>query len=90
LQIRQRAAVSLPVSATNPSVFTADASGSGLAAAVNVAADGSISANAAASPASQGEGVTVYATEFGLTTPVMTDGSLVGTPPPQLNAPVQV
>jgi uncharacterized protein (TIGR03437 family) len=84
------AALSLPVSATNPSVFTADASGSGLAAAVNVAADGLIGANTAASPASRGSVVTMYATGLGTTTPAMNDGSLAGAPLPQLNAPVQV
>jgi uncharacterized protein (TIGR03437 family) len=82
--------VSVPVAATNPSVFTADASGSGLAAAVNVAADGSISPNAAAAPAPKGGVVTFYATGLGATTPSMPDGSLAGVPLPQLNAAVRV
>ena len=32
----------------------------------------------------------VYATGFGLTTPVMTDGAVAATPLPQINAPVRV
>jgi uncharacterized protein (TIGR03437 family) len=83
-------AVSVPVASTNPSVFTADSSGAGIAAAVNVASDGSISAHTAASPAARGGVVTIYATGFGVTTPAMTDGSLAAAPLPRLNAAVRV
>lgn len=84
------AAFPVPVSLTNPGVFTADSSGSGLAAALNVASDGSGSQNTAANPATRGGVVTFFVTGLGLTAPVIPDGSLTATPLPQLRAPVRV
>jgi uncharacterized protein (TIGR03437 family) len=84
------AVFAVPVLATNPAVFTADSSGSGLAAALNAASDGSGSQNTAATPAVRGGVVTFFATGLGLTGPVMPDGSLATVPLPQLSAPVQV
>lgn len=84
------AAVAIPVADTNPAVFTANSSGSGIAAAVNVAGDGSITPHSATSPASRGGIVTVYAVGLGTTTPGMKDGSLTGAPLPQLRAPIRV
>jgi uncharacterized protein (TIGR03437 family) len=84
------AAFAAPVSVTNPAVFTADSSGSGLAAALNVASDGSGSQNTAATPAARGGVVTFFATGLGLTAPVVPDGSLAGAPLPQLTASVRV
>jgi uncharacterized protein (TIGR03437 family) len=83
-------AVPVPVAATNPSIFTANASGAGIAAAVNVAADGSISAHTPSSPAPPGGIVTVYVSGMGASTPAMPDGSLAMAPLPQLNASVRV
>jgi len=64
------------VSAASPAVFTADASGSGLAAAENIAADGSVTLNSTGNPAAQGGIVTVFATGFGTTTPLLVNGSV--------------
>jgi uncharacterized protein (TIGR03437 family) len=83
-------ALNMPVAATNPAVFAADASSGGIAAAVNVAADGSISPHTLNSPAARNGVVTFYATGLGTTAPVMPDGSLAGAPLPQLAVKVRV
>jgi uncharacterized protein (TIGR03437 family) len=80
----------MPVDATNPAVFTADSSGAGIAAAVNVAPDGSLTAHSVANPVAPGGIVTFYASGLGATAPVMTDGSLASVPLPILNASVGV
>jgi uncharacterized protein (TIGR03437 family) len=82
--------LAIPVSSANPAIFTADSSGSGIAAAVNVASDGSISPHAASTPARRGGIVTFYAAGLGVTTPAMQDGSLAGSPLPVLSTPVRV
>jgi uncharacterized protein (TIGR03437 family) len=79
-----------PVSAANPSVFTADGSGSGIATALNVAADGTLSPHTAATAAAKGSVVRFYATGLGVTTPVMSDGSLAASPLPGISATVRV
>jgi uncharacterized protein (TIGR03437 family) len=82
--------VPVTIASTNPSIFTANASGSGIAAALNITADGSLSPHTVATPAAPGGIVAIYATGLGVTTPAMPDGSLAGTPLPQLNASVRV
>jgi uncharacterized protein (TIGR03437 family) len=64
----------LPVSiaATAPGIFTADSSGKGQAVAINEA-DGS--PNATSSPVAPGGVVHLYATGYGLVTPVVSDGA---------------
>lgn len=79
-----------PVASVNPGVFTADASGGGLAAAVNVAADGSITPNTQATPVHAGGIVTFYVSGLGATTPIMLDGSLASSPLAKLNGAVEV
>jgi uncharacterized protein (TIGR03437 family) len=82
--------VSVTVAATNPAVFTADSSGSGIAAALNVAADGAARPNTANTPVQPGGVVTFFASGLGITTPVMQDGALVGSPLAKLNASLSV
>jgi uncharacterized protein (TIGR03437 family) len=82
--------MSLAVAPTNPAVFTANSSGNGIAAALNVAADGSTTINMAAAPVAVGGIVTFYVSGLGVTTPVMQDGSLATAPLPTLNASVGV
>ena len=80
----------LTVNNSNPGIFTADSSGSGQAAALNVADDGSATTNTTSMPAARGSIVTIFATGLGTTSPVLRDGSLGGTPPTQLVAPISV
>jgi uncharacterized protein (TIGR03437 family) len=82
--------ISLPVAATNPSVFTANASGSGNAAAVNFNADGTTGINSASAPIAAGDIVALYVSGLGAATPVVADGSITAAPLPILNAPVKV
>jgi uncharacterized protein (TIGR03437 family) len=67
-----------------PGIFTADASGSGQAAALNQ--DGSI--NSAANPAAQGSVVVLYGTGAGEMTPTPQDGALIGEELPIPTLPV--
>jgi uncharacterized protein (TIGR03437 family) len=70
-----------PVVSAAPGIFTASATGSGQAAAVNQ--DGSI--NSAANPAKAGSVISLYITGSGLTTPAETDGQLVNASPPPVS-----
>ncbi len=80
------AVVAVPVAATSPGVFSANASGQGQAAALNQ--DGTL--NSAANPAAAGSVVTLYLTGDGLETPQTADGQLnIGTYPATA-APVTV
>jgi uncharacterized protein (TIGR03437 family) len=74
------------VAPTAPAVFTANASGTGQAAAFN--SDNSL--NSAANPAKAGSIVTLFITGAGATNPPSTDGSLAAVPLPQPVAPVTV
>jgi len=79
--------LTLPVSAANPSIFSANSSGSGQGAIVNA----DLTKNSAANPAARGSVVEIYATGLGATTPASTDGVL--TPamnPPLIAQPVTV
>jgi uncharacterized protein (TIGR03437 family) len=75
-------AVTVPVLAAAPGIFTVDASGRGQGVIINQ--DGT--ANSPANPASAGAYVSVYATGEGQTSPGGADGKLGGTPAPR---PVQ-
>jgi uncharacterized protein (TIGR03437 family) len=75
--------VSLPVVPTAPGIFTANASGSGQAVALN--SDGTV--NSMANPAKQGSIVVFYVTGEGVTNPPGTDGK--PTPPSPPVVPVQ-
>jgi uncharacterized protein (TIGR03437 family) len=65
----------LQVRDVTPAVFTADASGSGFAAALNQ--DGSV--NSPGNASARSEVVVLYATGTGLLSPAQADGSLAGT-----------
>ncbi|MEO7144514.1 MAG: hypothetical protein ABI165_13530, partial [Bryobacteraceae bacterium] len=67
--------VKFPVSGAVPTLFTADGTGVGPAAALNQ--DGSV--NSAANPAAPGSVVVFYGTGGGLTTPAGVDGQVAGT-----------
>ena len=73
------AAVTLPVSATAPGIFTLDASGKGRGAILN-AIDESV--NSAANPAARGDYVSIYATGAGQTSPAGVDGLIATAPFP--------
>jgi uncharacterized protein (TIGR03437 family) len=72
------AAVALSVAPTGPGIFTRDASGRGLAAAIS-ASNGR--ANGPENPASRGDFVQLYLTGEGLMQPNATDGLITGTSP---------
>jgi uncharacterized protein (TIGR03437 family) len=78
------APLTVPVAQTTPSLFTADSSGKGQAAAVNQ--DGSI--NGSAHPASAGQFISLYATGFGQTNPPGQNGTINAAPLPQPLLPV--
>jgi uncharacterized protein (TIGR03437 family) len=66
------AEVVVPLAAVAPAVFTANSSGSGIAAATNQNG----SAHSSANPARRGEVITLYGSGFGLTSPQFLDGEL--------------
>jgi uncharacterized protein (TIGR03437 family) len=78
--------VSLPFNvsfaASQPGIFTANATGAGQAAAINVK-DGTL--NSASNPAKIGDYISLYATGEGLTSPAGFDGKLDGSPQPKPN-----
>jgi len=83
VQVSYGGQVSLPVSLTvlgaQPGLFSADASGTGLLAAINQ--DGSF--NGPASPAPAGSTVVIYGTGFGASNAPPPDGSVVDNPIPK-------
>ena len=83
-QGRTTAAVSVPLAASAPAIFSLNASGTGQARAFN--ADGT--PNSVANPAAAGSTVTIYATGEGETSPVAEDGQIDGPNPPQPVLPV--
>jgi uncharacterized protein (TIGR03437 family) len=72
------APLSVPVAAAVPTLFTANNSGTGQAAAINYA---SATYNNGANPASSGQWVLLYGTGFGQTDPGGVDGALSLVPP---------
>jgi uncharacterized protein (TIGR03437 family) len=81
------AALTLPVVATLPGVFTLNGSGAGPGAILN-AADESV--NSASNPAAPGDWVSIFATGAGSTMPAGVDGLLATAPLPMPQAPVSV
>jgi uncharacterized protein (TIGR03437 family) len=81
------AAFTVPVDVTSPGIFTANASGSGEAAALNT--DGTV--NSVSNPVHPGGVIVLYATGEGLTTPGGVEG-LISTGPvyPAVQQPVSV
>lgn len=80
-------AVSMPISAAAPGIFTFDSSGKGQAAALN---DGTV--NGVAHPAAPGSIVVLYGTGAGLMAPADSDGRLAAPPlgKPQLSVAVRI
>jgi uncharacterized protein (TIGR03437 family) len=80
-------ALSVPVDAGSPGIFTLDGSGTGQGAILNQ--DGTV--NSAARPAQPGSVVVIYATGAGQMNPGLADGAITGTDPlPKPVAPVTV
>jgi uncharacterized protein (TIGR03437 family) len=79
-------AVSVPVAAAAPGIFTVDSSGKGQAVVVNYRDDGSTSLNSAAEPAEKGKFVSFFLTGEGQMNPAGVDGKL----PVYPNNPVPV
>ena len=71
-------AITLPVAATAPAIFTQDGSGSGIGAILNQ----DYSLNGRLTPAARGSVVAIYLTGAGGTTPASSDGAVIGATPP--------
>ena len=80
-------AITLPVAATLPGVFTLDGSGAGAGAILN-AADESV--NSPSNPVAPGDWVSIFATGAGVTMPAGVDGLLATAPLSLVQAPVAV
>ncbi len=80
-------AVTLPVAATAPGVFSIAGSGLGPGAILN---SQDLSVNSALNPAARGDWVSIFATGAGVTTPASADGLLASAPLPAPNANVSV
>jgi uncharacterized protein (TIGR03437 family) len=76
----QSYSATLPVAAANPSIFSANASGTGPGAILNNA---DLSKNSASNPAAVGSAVVLFATGTGVLNPAVADGVLIpsGNPP---------
>jgi len=84
----QSLTTTLPVVQSNPSIFSANSSGTGQGAILNNA---DLTRNSAANPATLGSVIALYATGTGVTKPASVDGSLTsGTNPPMVAQPVTV
>jgi trimeric autotransporter adhesin len=79
------ASFAIPLASSSPSLFTANGTGAGPAAAINVASG---ALNSALSPVHPGEYISLYATGEGQTTPPGIDGKVTTLPLPQPNLPV--
>ncbi|MBL8173353.1 MAG: hypothetical protein JNK48_01700 [Bryobacterales bacterium] len=85
-QGRRSAEATLNLAATAPGIFTANASGTGQAAALNQ----DLTPNSAGNPQARGGTIVLYVTGEGVTDPPGVDGRLNATPLPQPVAPVIV
>jgi uncharacterized protein (TIGR03437 family) len=74
---QQSNAVTLPVVAAAPGIFTADASGAGPGAILN----SDLTVNSPSNPAAKGSIVAIYMTGEGQTTPAGVNGRVTSTPP---------
>ena len=78
----------LPIAAANPSIFSANSSGTGQGAILNNA---DLSANSSSNPAARGSVVVLFATGTGVMKPAEEDGVLApSTNPPLISLPVTV
>lgn len=84
--VGQSAAISMPVTAATPALFTVSGLGNGEAAILNE--DGSV--NSAINPATVGSVISLFATGLGQTTPPGVDGAVAGPVLPVPNLPVSV
>jgi uncharacterized protein (TIGR03437 family) len=83
----QSLSTTLPVFAANPSIFSANASGTGQAAVINA----DKTHNSAQNPAARGSAISIYITGAGVTNPPSKDGVLTSaTNPPLIAQPVTV
>ena len=69
------APVTIPLSAASPGLFTADGSGCGQAAALNVRPDGTVSINSPSNSAAPGDYISIFGTGFGLVSVAPPDGT---------------
>ena len=81
------APITLPVAALSPATFTADASGGGQGAILNLTGS---PFNSAANPAARGDFVAIFGTGIGVTAPASTDGMLALAPYGQVPANTNV
>jgi uncharacterized protein (TIGR03437 family) len=79
-------AVTVPVQASTPAIFSLDSTGLGPGAILNQ----DYSINSTAKPAARGSYVHIYCTGGGTTNPATADGAVVGTPLPWLTLPYSV
>jgi len=86
VQGQSSAPVSIPVAESSPALFTADSSGQGKAAIVNL--DGSL--NSVNNPAQRGSVISIFVTGEGQTNPPSVDGKLAASPLPAPVLPVQL
>ena len=78
----------LPVAAANPSLFSANGSGTGQGAILNNA---DLSGNSPSNPAARGSAVVLFATGTGVLKPTVADGALASSAnPPLISLPVTV
>lgn len=70
------AAVAAPVSLASPSLFSADGTGCGPAAALNIAPDGSVSVNSPSNSAAPGDTISLHGTGFGMVYLPPSDGAV--------------
>ncbi len=78
----QSLSTTLPVFAANPSIFSANASGTGQAAVINM----DMTRNSASNPAARGSAISIYVTGAGVTNPPSKDGVLTASANPPLIA----
>jgi uncharacterized protein (TIGR03437 family) len=79
-------AVTVPVQASTPAIFSLDSTGLGPGAILNQ----DYTINSTAKPAARGTVVYIYCTGGGTTNPATADGAVVGTPLPWLTLPYSV
>lgn len=83
----QSLTTTVPVAAANPSIFAANATGTGQGAILNA----DLTPNSASNPAPLGSVVSIYATGLGVTDPASADGALASAVnPPLVAQPVMV